>query len=441
MPHVTFIYPCVGRSPGRKYIRSWQMQPLAIGVLYALTPDRWIKAFFDDRLEGIDYDQPTDLVAISIETFTAKRGYQIAREYRRRGVPAVMGGYHATFCPDEVLEHADAVCVGEAEQIWEGILRDAERGEMHGKYTASDSAACYPMTPDRLIFAGKNYFKIALVETSRGCHFHCSFCAITAFHKGKRNHRPVQDVVEEIAGLKEKSIFLVDDNIISDTKRAKTLFAALRSMKKKWVGQASINIAEDSDLLDLLAESGCVGLLIGFESLNADSLAYIGKHVNQKTDYKYALAQLRKRGIAVYGTFLLGLPSDSVRTAEEIVRFATREKIFIAAFNHIVPFPGTPLYAQLETSQRLLYDKWWLSNTYRFGEIPFTPESSLPEQVQGWCHAARQRFFSISSILRRSTDMAANCRSLRKGILFLGLNLLLRREVARKRGLPLGERL
>lgn len=124
MPRVTFIYPCMGRFPGTKYIRTWQMQPLAIAVLAGLTPPEWERVFYDDRLETINYEQPTDLVAISVETYTARRGYQIADEYRKRGVPVVMGGYHVTLCPEEALQHANAVCIGDAEGVWCDILHD-----------------------------------------------------------------------------------------------------------------------------------------------------------------------------------------------------------------------------------------------------------------------------------------------------------------------------
>ena len=198
MARVTFVYPCVGRFPERRYVRSWQMQPLGIAVLAALTPSEWQKDFYDDRLEPIDYDQPTDLVAISIETFTARRGYQIAKEYRRRGVPVVMGGYHATFCPEEVLEHADAVCVGEAEGVWHGILQDAADRRLSGVYSCSSAPDLRGVTPDRNIFRGKNYFKIAMVETGRGCRFQCNFCSITAFHKATYRRRPIDEIVDEI---------------------------------------------------------------------------------------------------------------------------------------------------------------------------------------------------------------------------------------------------
>jgi len=439
MPHVTFIYPSVGRFAGTKYVRSWQMQPLAIAALSHLTPHDWERTFFDDRLEPIDFDRPTDLAAISIETFTSKRGYQIATEYRRRGVPVVMGGYHATFCPDETLEHADAVCVGEAEGVWPSILADVQRGSLGGKHQNQEPCTAFTGF-DRSIFEGKSYFKLALVETGRGCSFRCAFCSITAFHKGRCKHRPVEDVVAEISSLSERAVFIVDDNISADLRRAEYLFTALREMDIQWVGQASINVTQSPELVDLMAESGCAGLLIGFESLDETSLACMDKKVNQGIDYVHALAELRKRGIVVYGTFMMGLPADSPKTTGQLTSFAIDERIFIAAFNHIMPFPGTPLYEDLSRMGRLPYPKWWLSDDYRFGDAPYDPECGSADLLKQWCHAARREFYSVVSILKRAMDFRANCGSVRKLTLYFGLNFLLRREISQKKGLPLGVR-
>ncbi|MFC1643603.1 B12-binding domain-containing radical SAM protein [Chlamydiota bacterium] len=440
MPHVTFIYPSVGRFPGTKYIRSWQMQPLAIAALSGLTPQSWKRTFFDDRLEQINYDRPTDLVGISIETFTARRGYQIAEEYKKRGVPVVMGGYHATFCPDEVLEYVDAVCVGEAEDVWTKIINDAEQNKLCGKYIASSKSRTLFSNFDRSIFKGKKYFKFALVETSRGCNFQCTFCSITAFHKERCKYRPIHDIVQEIRNLKEKNIFIVDDNFASDFNRARELFSALEGLKIRWVGQAGINITNNVKLLDLMAKSGCVGLLIGFESLEPESLCFVNKQVNKRADYARGLQELRKRGLAVYGTFLLGLPHDSEETVNAILNFSIKEKLFIAAFNHIVPFPGTPLYNELEIKNKLIYKKWWLSEEYRFGDVPYNPETVSAQGLQEWCHRVRKKFFGVLSIFRRSIDVFIYSKSLRKIIMYFGLNCLLHKEVSQKRGLPLGER-
>lgn len=437
MPRVTFIYPSVGRFQGTRYVRSWQMQPLAIAALSHLTPDTWDRDFYDDRLERMNYDQPTDIVAISIETFTARRGYQIADEFRKRKVPVIMGGYHATFRPDEVLRHADAVCIGEAEAVWPSVLEDVRKGTLKDRYENPPGKNMFAGF-DRSIFKGKRYFKLALVETSRGCSFKCNFCSITAFHQGRCRHRSIGEIVDEIRGLAEPAVFIVDDNIVADLDRARELFTALCDLDVQWIGQASINLTRHVELLDLAARSGCVGLLIGFESLNREALACINKGVNQHIDYSAALAALRARGIVIYGTFLLGLPSDTSQTVDRLTTFAIREKIFIAAFNHIVPFPGTPLYNRLKRLGQLPCPDWWLSETYRFGDAPFEPQCGSNVMLREWCHTARLRFYNWGSILKRAMEFRANCGSLRKGALFFGLNFMLRREIHQKRGLPLG---
>lgn len=438
MPRVTFIQPAIGRYSRTRYVRSWQMQPLSIAVLAAITPSSWDRSFFDDRLEEIDYDQPTDLAAISIETFTARRGYQIAAEYRRRGVPVILGGYHATFLPDEALEHGDAVCIGEAETVWDDILRDTKAGKLTGKYVADFSDTCPPTRYDRSIFGDKPYFRLALVETSRGCGFTCNFCSITAFHRACYKPRPVADVIAEVRELGAKMVFFVDDNIVGDFERATELCAALEKLHLQWVGQASVDIARNSALLDAMARSGCVGLLVGFESLNEDGLACMNKQANQGLDYATALAEFRRRGIVIYGTFMLGLPADTPATPHLTAEFATQHKLFIAAFNHVVPFPGTPLYKRMEDEGQLTSPKWWLNEEYRFGDPPFRPACGTPDQLCEWCHQARCDFYSMRNILRRARDLQANCGTLHKASLYFAMNLLLRREIRLKRGLPLG---
>jgi radical SAM superfamily enzyme YgiQ (UPF0313 family) len=438
MPHVTFVYPCIGRFPHTRYVRSWQMQPLTMAVLAGITPPEWRYSFYDDRLEPVDYDRPTDLAAISIETYTARRGYQIAGQFRRRGVQVVLGGYHATFCPTEALAHADAVCVGQAEGVWPRILASAAAGTLGGIYSDPRPTELAGIAPDRRIFHGKNYFNLALVETGRGCGFQCTFCSIAAFYGAACRRRPAQEIVREIRALGQKKIFFVDDNIVADIDQAKALFQALQPLGIRWISQASLNAVADGELLDLMARSGCAGLLIGFETLSASTLAGYGKKVNQGIDFSAALRTLRDRGIVVYGTFMFGAGRDGFQTLRETVRFAVRQKLFIAAFAHVVPFPGTPLYRKCEREGKLIYDKWWLSERYRFGEPPYRPAAMPPKTLERLCLLARRRFFSFPSILRRARDLRANCKNLANAQLYFGTNLLLRREIDAKHGLPLG---
>jgi radical SAM superfamily enzyme YgiQ (UPF0313 family) len=440
MSRVTFIYPCVGRFPRMKYVRSWQMQPLSIGVLSSLTPSGWQKSFYDDRLEPINFDETTDLVAISIETFTARRGYQIAEEYRKRGVQVVLGGYHATLCPEEATEHADSVCIGEAEGVWQNILDDAAGGKLARIYSAPQPDNLIGIHPDRSIFEGKKYVKLAAVESGRGCRFKCSFCSISAFYHATYRRRPVDEIIHEVTQLKEKIVFFVDDNIVGDLATGRELFQALIPLKINWIGQCSINAASDAELLQLMSQSGCRGLLVGFESLIAANLNTIGKTVNKTVDYQTALKAFRENGIPIYGTFMFGFDGDTTRTIQDTVDFTRQQQLFLAAFAQIIPFPGTSLYSQMNTEKRLMYPRWWLNDRYRFGQAPFYPAGLSPTELEQSCYRARQNFYSFPSILHRGRDFSANCARPRVAGAFYGLNYLMHREVSKKFGIPMGVR-
>src|SRR5207247_151650 len=259
---LTIIHPCIGRRPGQTYIRTWQMEPLPAATLAGLTPDDVSINFYDDRMEVIPFDEPTDLVAISVETYTAKRAYQIASEFRRRAVPVVMGGFHATLCPNEVALYAESVVVGEAESLWPEVIDDYRHGTPQKFYRQSGGRPDLKGSkPDRRIFRGKRYLPIGLVEAGRGCHFRCEFCAVQTVFGATQTRRPMDEILDEVASIRKGRtlIFFVDDNITSNLAEAKAFFRALIPLRVRWVSQASITAAHDEEFLDLLARSGCQG--------------------------------------------------------------------------------------------------------------------------------------------------------------------------------------
>jgi radical SAM superfamily enzyme YgiQ (UPF0313 family) len=418
------------------------MEPLAPATLAGLTPrdrDTHI-GFYDDRTEDIPFDEPTDLVAMSVETYTAKRSYQIASEYRRRGVPVVMGGFHPTLVPEEVSEYAESIVIGEAERLWPEVLSDFRNGRLQRVYRQAARPPLVGLRPDRSIFAGKRYLPVGLIEAGRGCHFRCEFCAIQSYFSNTQTRRPADEIIEEIRRIKKPLIFFVDDNITSNMDQAKEFFRKLIPLKIRWVSQASINAAHDEEFLQLIKASGCQGLLIGFETLNPENLRKMHKSFNtMKGGYEKALENLRRHEIRLYVTFILGYDEDTGDTLKETLEFAQRHRFYIVAFNHLTPFPGTPLYERLQREGRLLYDKWWLAPEYRYGMVPFAPRGMTAEEVKQRCIEARQKFYSFGSIFRRSLDFGVNSQNWFMWSHFFSINLLFRSEVLQRKDFPLGD--
>lgn len=441
---LTIIHPCIGRRAGdRSYIRTWQMEPLPAATIAGLTPSDVEIHFYDDRLELIPFDEPADLVAISVETYTAKRAYQIASRFRERGVPVVMGGFHATLCPDEVAQYADAVVIGEAEKTWPAIIDDFRHGTPKQFYRASGRPNLAGLNPDRSIFRGKRYLPVGLIEAGRGCHFKCEFCAVTSVFAATQTRRPIEEIIDEIHRVQRdfgrKLFFFVDDNITSNIEEAKAFFRAIIPLKIRWVSQSSINAAHDEEFLDLLRRSGCMGVLIGFESIDERNLLAMNKRFNaMRGGFEAALANLRRHRIRVYGTFIFGYDGDTPETFDRTVAFAKDHGFYIAAFNHLTPFPGTPLYERLQREGRLRFERWWLDEEYSYNTIPFTPAQIDPRELQRLCLEARRQFYSWPSILRRSV-MGANRTN---GFMFRNfflINALHRADVSGRDHFPLGD--
>jgi radical SAM superfamily enzyme YgiQ (UPF0313 family) len=437
---IALILPAIGKIPGQKYIRAWQMEPLPIAQLAALTPKDIQIVFFDDRMEEIDYDVNVDLVGISIETYTALRAYQIASEFRKRNKPVVMGGFHATLCPDEVAQYADTVVIGQAEGSWPVLLDDFGNGVMKKKYLPLPLESCNQVIPDRTIYGDRNYINVRLMEAGRGCKFRCEFCSIQQFFEGAHHRRDVDIILQELHEMEKSKglIFFVDDNITSDTGFARELFRALIPLKIKWVGQADITIARDPELLELMVQSGCQGVLIGFESLNPDNLRQMNKAFNAVAGGpEQAVKIIHDHKLRLYATFLYGYNNDQKEDFQQIIDFCINNKIFMVGFNHLTPFPGTPLYERLEREKLLLYDKWWLSSEYRYGQIPF--KTNIDKKfIEEQSKRARRKFYGFRSILYRMTNLA-NVSTPLMFLYYFTINLMLRNDSAKRMKFPLGD--
>ncbi len=432
---ITLIRPslCAGRSTDA-------MEPLGLAILKALTPPEVEVACFDDRVEDVDFDDPTDLAALTVETGTARRAYQIAAEYRRRGVPVVMGGYHPTLLPEEARRHADAIVSGDAEGAWERVVEDAGRGRLRDRYRSAGLGPLSGLPPDRGLYRGKRYAPVSLFQYGRGCRFNCDFCSIRAFYGSSVRQRPVADLVAEIEAVRPRHVFFVDDNLFVDKSRARELFEALVPLRIRWSCQVSIDVTRDPALVRLMAKSGCLSALIGFESLDERNLEQMRKRWNLKWgDYATAIGVLRDAGILVYGTFILGYDRDTPDAFDVTLDFALRQKLFLANFNPLTPTPGTPLYERLEKQGRLLYDRWWLDSRYRYGEATFRPRGMSAGELTRGCYRARSTFYRYSSIGRRLLGRGGGSSSPFAATVYLLSNLVSRREIHSKQGRPLGD--
>lgn len=415
------------------------MEPLCFAILKSLTPPDVETVFYDERLESIPFDEPTDLVAMTVETYTARRSYQIATEYRGRGVKVVMGGYHPTFLPEEALQFADAVVVGDAEGVWEQVVDDAGRDQLREVYQQDQFPSLVGRLPDRSIFKGKRYAPITLVQYGRGCKYNCDFCSIRAFYGTNLRQRPVRELVSEIEQIGRKHVFLVDDNIFVDIPKAKELFASLVPLKIRWSCQVSIDIAKDRELVKLMQRSGCTTAVVGFESLNKGNLRQMNKAWNLRFgDYGTSIKVLQDAGIMIYGTFVFGYDEDTVDSFDQAVEFAIRNKFYLANFNPLTPTPRAPLLDRLRRENRLIYDKWWLEPNYRYGQATFHPRRMTADELTAGCYRARSQFNEYGSILRRTFDRRTNLRSPYRFGVYVLSNLISRREIHKKQNAPLG---
>ncbi|MEA3413452.1 MAG: B12-binding domain-containing radical SAM protein [Pseudomonadota bacterium] len=438
---LTLIKPNIGCMDSGPYVDEGRMEPLQLGVLAALTPDDVEIGMYDDRMETIPYDEPTDLAAITVETYTARRAYEISSEFRRRGVPVIMGGFQPTLLPQESALYADSIFLGDAECLWGQVIEDAGKGKLRPVYRAVAGPPQPGVQTRRDIFNGKDYLPITLMQFSRGCRYACNFCAVSVYFDRTHYVREVDEVVREIEQQGRKTIFFVDDNICADREALKSLCRALVPLGIRWVSQGSIDVVQDRELMKLMARSGCLGLVVGFESIDRNGLRWMRKapNLNGFSDYEEAIGIFRDFGFQLWAAFVLGHDAETRESIDATLAFAIEHKFCFAAFNILVPYPNTPLYRKLEKEGRLLYDgKWWLHPDYRFNHAAFLPARMSPEELTEGCQRVRARFNGFGSVAYRMFDLKTNMKNPYRLGLYLKYNPLYRKEVYKKHGMRFG---
>jgi radical SAM superfamily enzyme YgiQ (UPF0313 family) len=423
------IKPAIGGIIAGYSLDDGRMEPLQLGIIAALTPPDVDVVLCDDRAEQIPFDASVDLVAITVDSITARRAYAISDEFRRRGVPVVLGGIHVTLVPEEASMHADALVLGDAETVWSELVADAMSGKLRQRYEGAFGEPQKGVFPRRDLFRGKGYLPVSLIQFSRGCPFHCSFCAVARYFRNTHNCRRVEDVVREIEHDNLRLVLFADDNLTANRSAARALCSALKPLGIRWASQVSIDVVQDDELLELMAESGCIGQLIGFDSINPTSLRWMSKSPNLREFDRYELAveRLRKYGFQVWASFMLGNDYDSTECIRQTVQFAIDSKFTLAFFHLLVPYPGTRLYADLQRSGRLLFGgAWWLHPEFRYNTATFIPRQMTAQELGEITVWANKEFYSARSITQRLFDRETNLRSMAKLLMYMKFNLLIR---------------
>jgi radical SAM superfamily enzyme YgiQ (UPF0313 family) len=383
-----------GRARGARAFRFSMLSSLYVA---ASMPPGTECRIVDEDVEPLDFDADVDVVGVSFMTCNAPRAYQVAAEYRRRRRTVVFGGYHPTFMPHEAAQHADAVCVGDAETTVPPLMADYRAGRLRPIYVGEPGSLAGLPVPDRTLIRREAYVTPNAIQATRGCPHGCTFCSVSAFAGHRFRARPVREVVEEARGLGRWLLFM-DDNIVADPDYAKELFAALAPLGKVWFSQASVRLASDPELLDLAARSGCRGVFVGFESLNEKSLSAWRKTPNRARDYGQVVARLHDRGIGVFGGFVFGTDDDDARVFPRTLGFLREARIDALQATILTPFPGTPLFDAMQRQGRIRTLDW---GQYDFGHVVFEPARLSTNDLLRGQNWVQSQFYSWRDTSRR----------------------------------------
>jgi radical SAM superfamily enzyme YgiQ (UPF0313 family) len=397
--------------------------PLSLLQVAALTPPEVEVEIVDEAVREVDFAADCDLVGITAFTSSAPRAYEVASIFRGRGVPVVLGGMHASACPEEALAYCDSVVIGEAEGKWPRLLEDAQQGRLQRVY----GAAQYPELTDnpwprRELLRRQDYLVPDTVQATRGCAHNCSFCSVSSFFGRHIRSRPVESVAREVGSLPGRYVVFVDDNIMTAPDYARRLFERLVGSGKRWMGQASTAVIENVELTQLAARSGCRALFVGLETLSESALRQVNKGFNAVARFKDLIGRLHDHGIGVIGAFMFGFDGEDDSVFERTAEFADEAHIDVPQYSILTPLPGTPLHAQMEAEGRIIDRDW---SHYDGGHVVFAPRHTSPEKLENGLRSALQHSYALSDILRRLAGLSSRLPAM------LALNLAFRQRALR----------
>lgn len=397
---IKLISPRVTLRPMDSHFKRHMAPPLALLVLGAATPARHQVTVEDENVERLHLEDSPDLVGISVKADTAFRSYEISRRYRERGIPVVLGGIHPTACPAEALKHADSVVIGEADQLWRALLEDFETGNLKPVYrmTHEFDLAKSPV-PRWDLIRGKNYLYTNTLCAGRGCPWHCDFC-YNSSPNIPRGHRmkPLPNILSEIESLNSRQVMFIDDNFIGNPQKARHFLKKYMPAGLTWHTAVSVDIGQYDDILDLMADSGCKSLFIGFETLNDENLLNCSKRQNRVREYERTIHKIHERGMMVNASLVFGFDHDGPEVFANTLEWLVAQKIASMTAHILTPYPGTRLYTRLMQQNRIIdFDL----RRYNTAHVVFRPKHMTPEQLLDGYLWIYSQFYSWRRILQR----------------------------------------
>ncbi len=405
----------------RKKLRAIKIPQLSLHILASLTPKDVDITVVDEEIREIDFSSDFDLVGISCMTATANRSYQLSDLFRQRGSKVILGGIHPTILPQEAIRHADAVVIGEAEGCWADVINDFRKKKPQKFYHVPVPDLSKVPFPRRDFHIDRALFNCVGLLTTRGCPYACEFCSVTDFYGGKIRHRPVSMVVEDIKQSGSKTFLILDDNVTGHPEYSKELFEALIPLNIKWVGQSSISLAKDKEMLKLCRLSGCAALFFGIESVSPSSLTGMKKSFKSIEETEEAIKIIQGNGIAFHPSIILGFDTDTKAIFDDTLEFLARTKLPTMALNVLTPYPGTRINQRFKDQGRIISTDW---SHYDHHTVVFQPKNMTPQELAEGHHHVQTEFYSFSSILRHIPFLLrVSPINLRRTLLLLLLNI------------------
>ena len=402
----------------RAFTKSLSYMPLTMPYLAALTPEEYGADFkaIDEGVQKTNYEKLGfyDIVAITSVTSSVNRGYELAAYFRQKGSYIVMGGHHVTLLPDEAAEHADTVMTGPADRIWREFIKDYANGTPKKRYDGEHcDIGAANVIPIRDLMQKSKYIGVPTVIANFGCTNRCEFCVINSFWGGKYTARKMEDVIKEIQELKSKYILFLDPSPTSNRSYAKEFYKALIPLNIKWAGLCTTDIYEDNELFDLMIKSGCIGILMGFETFSEESLMESHKK-NTVRKYKAVVDKFHERGVTILGTFMLGFDGDTKESILKMPDYIEEIGVDIPRFAILTPYPNTPTYARLAAEGRITSENW---NDYDSIHATFSPKNFTRRELEEMLVSVSNDCYTVRRIWRRAVKNRYG------GFIKLGVNL------------------